>query len=206
MTNDTMISDDPAAIDEQQAQYATTQVTTAEAVPTAPVEQVIPFAPMEGFVPTASVEQAEEFGPLAPIDEAIPVQQSGQAVPLAFNTLLGRHAQEAVKFVDEFDSAPDALTKLSVLVDLEEHLEDWKKLIESERAPLEHERNQDVLIGLKQFAADNDFDSVEKMLADLGIVVSPFRIRLLLNLSRLLNPIINRRCIRIRNARSINSC
>jgi hypothetical protein len=101
------------------------------------------------------------------------VQQPAQNAVLASATLtLGHYVAEAVKFIDEFDKVPDAVTKLSVLVDLEEHLEDWRNLIENERAPLERQRHQDVLVELNQFAEERDYESVEKMLADLGVVLS----------------------------------
>jgi hypothetical protein len=101
------------------------------------------------------------------------VQQPAQNAALASATLtLGHYVAEAVKFVDEFDKVPDAVTKLSVLVDLEEHLEDWKNLIEKQRAPLERQRNHAVLVELDEFAVEHDFESIAKMLADLGLIVS----------------------------------
>lgn len=101
--------------------------------------------------------------------------QQSTTTPLASGTItLGHYAQEAVKLVAEFDEDPDVITKLAILVDLSEQLDDWQKLIDNVSAPLERQRQrqQAGIVGLKQYAEGAGFNSLEEMLADLGFGVS----------------------------------
>jgi hypothetical protein len=143
------------------------QAPTEQSAPAAPVTQI------EQVVPLAPIEQVAEAVPTAPMEEAVPLEQIAKATPLASNTRLGLHAQKAIKLVGDFDNAPDAITQFYDLGELEEHLEEFKKLIENERATLKLQRNQEVRDAFEQFLLDKDIGSAEELWTILGIDLSP---------------------------------
>jgi hypothetical protein len=82
------------------------------------------------------------------------------------NKSLKDFVQELAALVQEYETAPDATTKQSVLAELEEQAGDFSNAITKEYDAI----NGDIRKELGEFAKNFNFGSVEDMIAKLGFV------------------------------------